>query len=342
MEFIVVTTNGETPTKRAYHSCSAIGNSLFIFGGIREDRTVLDDMYRYNVEENSWTHIEDRVPRSSSSNPDVSRSFPKGRLCRAPAVSHHTATVMNDRYIVVIGGWNGKKRTAEIFCFDTQNTIWRQIPERGEVPVGLSSHTACLMSSKDILIIGREGGVHTQRRFSGAFNLDIETGRYTEAPLHAASRSGHTANLIRVRTSKEYYLFVLGGRKSGGYELLGRWQHIERSTNRIPQSKIEKILANCTVCDEPDGRQHSQTLHIGERYLMVFGGEKWSGVRENVTNEAYILDCHKMAWYIIPVSDNIPRVVGHTMCGIGEKALVFGGSIHNKACDTLWQVNFVE
>jgi len=205
----------------------------------------------------------------------------------------------------------------------------------------LSSHTACLVSSKEILIIGREGGVHTQRRFSGAFNFNIETGRYTEAPFHTASRSGHTANLTRVRASKELYILVFGGRKSGGYELLSRWNHREVSTHAIPHSKIENLVLNCAVCDEPEGRQHSQCVEIGDRYLMYYGGEKWSGVRENVTNEAYVLDTLKMTWYLIPVNEHVPKLVGHTMCAPKDNILVFGGNVHNKPCDTMWQVNFL-
>lgn len=340
MDFSVVAANGQAPTKRAYHSCSVIENYLYIFGGIRDDKTVLNDIYRYDVEGKSWSRIEERPP--SSTGTEISRSFPRGRLCRAPSVSHHTATVIRERYIIIIGGWNGKKRTAEIFCFDTHETTWRRIPESGDVPVGLSSHSACLVSPKDILIIGREGGIRTQRRFSGAFSLDIETGRYTEAPFHAASRSGHTANLIHMRGSRECYLLVLGGRKSGGYELLGRWQRVETLTRCIQQSRIEKLLAKCKPCDEPDGRQHSQTLQIGERYLMVFGGEKWSGVRENVTNEAFILDCNKMKWHLVPMSDQVPKLVGHTMCCVTDRVLVFGGCYQNRTCDTLWQVNLLE
>lgn len=341
MDFSVVTGHGTTPSKRAYHSCSVVGNCLFVFGGIGDDKTVLNTMDRYDAESGSWSRVESVTASVSSTVPKVSRTFPKGTLCDAPSLSHHTATVIKNRYIVIIGGWNGKKRVAEVYCFDTSNTTWRHIPESGEVPVGLSSHTATLVSPKDILIVGREGGVRTQRRFAGAFNLDIETGRYTEAPFHTASRSGHTSNLMHIKSSKELYLFIFGGRKSGGYELLGRWTHKESDNTALTVSKVEKLLSHCSKCDEPEGRQHCRCVEIGLRYLMFYGGEKWSGVRENVTNEAYLLDTQTMTWYGVPVNDDIPKLVGHTVCVLNDKLMVFGGNFQNKPCNILFSVDFI-
>ena len=242
MEFSAISTQETSPSKRAFHSCSVLDGSLYIFGGITDNRTVLSDMYRYDVSSNSWSAMESRLPRSSQSRPLVSSVFPKGRLCTAPSVSHHAATVIRGRFILIIGGWNGRKRCADVFCFDIVEQFWRHIPESGDVPVGLSSHTATLVSSTDILIIGREGGVHTQRRFAGAFYLNFETGKYTEAPYHASSRSGHTSNLIPIRASKENHLFVFGGRKSGGYELIGSWNKIEQTESSFPKQRLAELI----------------------------------------------------------------------------------------------------
>lgn len=338
MEFSAILARGTPPSKRAFHTCSVLEGSLYIFGGITDDRTVLSDMYPYDVSSNSWSAIESRVPRSSQSRPVVSSVFPKGRLCTAPSVSHHTATVIRGRFILIIGGWNGRKRCADVLCFDTVEQFWRHIPESGDVPVGLSSHTATLVSSKDILIIGREGGVHTQRRFAGAFYLNFETGKYTEAPYHASSRSGHTSNLIPIRASKDNHLFVFGGRKSGGYELIGSWNKIEQPESLFPKHRLAELLKKSTTCEEPCGRQHAKAVELDSKHLFIFGGETWSGVRENVKNDAFILDSDRMTWYKLPVGGNAPKLVGHSMVGTRDKIFVFGGGVGNKYCDNLWEV----
>lgn len=338
MEFSAILARGTAPSKRAFHSCSTVGDTLYIFGGIAEDRTVLSDIYRYEISSNSWTQIETRVPSSSQNRPLVSSGFPKGRLCTAPSVSHHTATVLRGHFILIIGGWNGRKRCADVFCFDTVEQFWRHIPESGDVPVGLSSHTSTLVSPKDILIIGREGGVHTQRRFAGAFYFNFETGKYTEAPFHASSRSGHTGNLIPIRASKDNHLFVFGGRKSGGYELIGSWNKIDQTESCFPKQKITDLLGKSAVCDEPCGRQHAKAVELDRKHLLIFGGETWSGVRENVTNDAFILETDKMRWYKVLSCADVPKLVGHSIVGTCGKIFVFGGGLSNKYRDTLWEV----
>lgn len=338
MEFSAIEAPGTAPNKRAFHSCSIVGDALYIFGGITDDRRVLSDMYRYDISSNSWTQIVNRLPSSSQNRPSVSSGFPKGRLCIAPSLSHHTATVVRGHFIFVIGGWNGRKRCADLFCFDTVEEFWRHVPESGDVPVGLSSHTSTVISAKDILIIGREGGVHTQRRFGGAFYLNFETGKYTEAPFHTSSRSGHTANLIPIKTSKENHLFVFGGRKSGGYELIGSWVKVEPTESCFTHQKITSLLGKSTVCDEPSGRQHAKALELDRKHLLIFGGETWSGVRENVTNDAFILGTDKMRWYKVAFCGDVPKLVGHSMVGIGDKIFVFGGGVASKYRDTFWEV----
>ena len=337
MEFIPVHAAGPGPCKRSYHSCSLLGNYLYVYGGITEEKRVLNDLYRFDIASNTWTQIEEETSRSRGI-PVVSSVFPRGRLCAAPFVSHHTATVVRDRYILLVGGWNGRKRTADVYCFDSVDHSWRQIPVSGEVPVGLSSHTATVISPTDILIIGREGGVRTQGRFTGAFNLNFETGKYTEAGFHVASRSGHTANLIQIRGSKERHLFVFGGRKSGGYELVGRWTKVEPSSGGYSREKLDNLLSQCTVCEEPSGRQHCQVVDIGHGCLLCFGGETWSGVRNNVTNEGFLLDTRRMKWYRLPVTSSVPRLVGHAMCLVADRTFAFGGTSNNGLVDTLWEV----
>jgi len=51
---------------------------------------------------------------------------------------------------------------------------------RGRVqpPVGLSSHTATAINDNLICVLGREGGIKTQRRFGDLFLLHLQLGNY--------------------------------------------------------------------------------------------------------------------------------------------------------------------
>ena len=327
-----------TFVKRAYHSCSVIGNTIYVYGGLSEGKIVLNEMHVYDVSTNNWNLVE---PKRTGANTAIHRSavpFPAWRLCQAHSLSHHTANVITNRFILVVGGWNGHKRTADVYCFDTNESTWFCIPVSGDIPVGLSSHTSVVISSTETLIIGREGGVRTQRRFSGAFKLNFETGKYIEAPFHTSSRSGHTANFINVRGNKDTSLIILGGRKSGGYEIVGSVQTFNSQTGTFANENMVSLVRHCCVCEEPSGRQHLQAIELNSRYLLFYGGETWSGVRNNVTNEVFILGTYRMKWYQVPVDDQTPRLVGHSACIIGEKILVVGGMLENKPTDTLWEM----
>lgn len=84
-----------------------------------------------------------------------------------------------------------------------------------------------LVFFKDILIIGCEGGVYMQCCFFGVFYLNFEIGKYFEVLFYVSFRLGYIVNFIFIRISGENYLFVFGGCKSGGYELIGLWRKME-------------------------------------------------------------------------------------------------------------------
>jgi hypothetical protein len=83
---------------------------------------------------------------------------------------------------VLVGGWTGKKRSHTVHVFDTDVKKWLSVTEwaggKGRVapPVGLSSHTATPINDRLICVLGREGGVKTQRRFGDLFLLHLDLG----------------------------------------------------------------------------------------------------------------------------------------------------------------------
>ncbi|ESN99600.1 hypothetical protein HELRODRAFT_125934, partial [Helobdella robusta] len=88
----------------------------------------------------------------------------------SPALSYHASVVLQDRYLVLIGGWNGKSRTSDLNIYDGAQEKWLPCETHGfPIGSGLSSHTANLLSNGKILVVGREGFLKTQRRFASMF-----------------------------------------------------------------------------------------------------------------------------------------------------------------------------
>lgn len=52
--------------------------------------------------------------------------------------SHHAAVALNDRTLCIIGGWDGKKRTADVWLFDIIDCEWKlcKIDSHSSTPAG--------------------------------------------------------------------------------------------------------------------------------------------------------------------------------------------------------------
>lgn len=68
-----------------------------------------------------------------------------------PAVSHHTLTAAGTD-LWLIGGWDGRRRTARVMRFDTATERWSEPPVNGDAPCGLSSHSATLVGERTIVV----------------------------------------------------------------------------------------------------------------------------------------------------------------------------------------------
>jgi hypothetical protein len=177
--------------RAAFHAACSVGGSLFIHGGIdKSGSTVaLSKLFAYDTDSMSWTDLT---------------------TANSPALSHHVTVALHDRYILTIGGWDGRARISNVHVYDIQQAHWIDIDTCGfPAGAGLSSHTANLLSSGDIVVIGREGSLRTQRRTGSAFLLtgDIRKGfEYRSLPLGVSSRSGHSSTIV------DNCLYVIGGR----------------------------------------------------------------------------------------------------------------------------------
>jgi hypothetical protein len=94
----------------------------------------------------------------------------------------HFFRLNKEEILILVGGWNGKKRSNSVHAFDLKDEKWIGLKEwtggrhRVPPPVGLSSHTATAINDKLVCVLGREGGIKTQRRFGDLFLLNLDLG----------------------------------------------------------------------------------------------------------------------------------------------------------------------
>nr|CAH8866268.1 unnamed protein product [Trichobilharzia regenti] len=169
----------------------------------------------------------------------------------SPQLSQHTCLTFKDRYLIFIGGWNGRIRIPGVHTFDTLSNSW--LPPALNEPLltgfpqgaGLSAHSAQMIRSSvdknefSAIIIGREGSLRIQRKAGNIYLLygylldeDLPTKRmkyvYCEAnsSLTASSRSYHTSTAISPTT-----LVTIGGCKSNSIDVL-KWKKIEKGQKK--------------------------------------------------------------------------------------------------------------
>ena len=201
-------------------------DGILCHGGIKkpDSKNSLDSLSILN-----WTSLYNNV----SITPQVLQFGPDTGL------SHHAGCLIHGGDIfLLIGGWDGKRRTNKVYALDLVEKCWLPMKELLEksgtdTPSGLTSHTVTPVNDQLICVLGRQGGVRIQRRFGELFYLHIDvpngTYFYEHSTLQPASRSGHTTVLVKgIKKppgikSFSYGLFNFGGRDSGKVEMCGQF-----------------------------------------------------------------------------------------------------------------------
>jgi hypothetical protein len=115
-------------------------------------------------------------------NSDSGQSFSIPIICLFVINLNNIFRPNKEEILILVGGWNGKKRSNSVHAFDLKDKKWIGLKEwtggrqRVPPPVGLSSHTATAINDKLVCVLGREGGIKTQRRFGDLFLLNLDLG----------------------------------------------------------------------------------------------------------------------------------------------------------------------
>ena len=331
---VPVLCTGISPSPRSFHASVVIGDGLYIHGGIDKRNHVLSCLHRFDTKDKRWDLIA-TTPSLSEKKPGILACL---EPCDAPSLSHHCAVPFGNKFIIIIGGWNGKKRTSNVFVFDTDEHSWNKMNVYGDIPVGLSSHTALLVSDTQILVIGREGGIHTHRKSGDAFTLNPVTGEYKQAMYGVDSRSGHSSSIVRSPCGKGLRVFVYSGRKTGRqYSFVGFWKDKYGKGTKLSDGiagGLNDVISKCKTTDVPEGRQNSKAVCIDDQTVLIYGGQFWRA-RDFVTSEALVCNTMSMTWRKLPSS--LPKLIGFTMdIACDGICYVFGGSDGKTSSNNLW------
>ena len=288
----------------AYHIGCVIDRQLFVHGGIDKTNstTPLDGFYRLDTETRIWQQL---------------------RVADTPSLSHHACVVVEDRYMMLIGGWDGHVRTSNVCVYDTRDERWTFPKTSGfHTGAGLSSHSATLLSSRDILVIGREGSLRMQRRSGNAFLLrgSIQKGlfTYSEHLIQVSSRSGHSASIIGST------LFVIGGRADRLIEIHAGFKAAgTASSGNDFVSQLATLSKTFSPLKKPPGGRKHHVAVSGGGAVFIHGGDTFDGRHREPVGDMFLFVRHTGHWFKLCTS-SVGRA-GHMCCCQGGNILIHGG-----------------
>lgn len=251
------------------------------------------------------------------------------RVEGSPALSHHACIPLDNRFLLLIGGWNGKGRTSSVIAFDTEQNRWLYPKVTGfPEDAGLSSHTASLLSNGKILVLGREGTLRLQQKDHLSGNVYMLSGSlalgefsFTEFSHNTESRSGHTTSLIGSK------VYILGGRNDNFLEVHSGYESGPSSYNKSAIDMLVRVAKSLKPLPKlPPGRRHHVALE-GSNGVFIHGGEKFDGPPNRCpVSEMYVMtDSKRSGVNFYPLGTSRAGRAGHVICVAGERILLHGG-----------------
>uniref|UniRef100_A0A914UZX4 Uncharacterized protein n=1 Tax=Plectus sambesii TaxID=2011161 RepID=A0A914UZX4_9BILA len=316
--------------KAAHAAAVAANGRVYLHGGIhvKDSDNPSSALWRFDPNTDSWTLLNADGPR----------------------LSHHVAFVQDDRFLNFVGGWDGSARTSSVHTFDSKHETWLPMAPASGFPVGggLSSHSVTPMTGEGALVIGRLGGLRTQRRTSAVLSLTGDHRRGFRFKVHeipVASRSGHTAVAVNATRA-----LVIGGRSDPH-------NAISIEELKLPFGRFDTTL-NAHTCNllgtiknttELTGRQRI----AGRRYhvavadacgrVLMHGGEGYEHLLPNTAEMRADLAVWQASpkrdgggvWFDAPLRSTTvsspsllarsPKLSAHCGLAAGGGVLLFGG-----------------
>ncbi|CAA7043224.1 unnamed protein product [Microthlaspi erraticum] len=182
--------NGVPPRPRDSHSCTTVGDNLFVFGGT-DGSNHLKDLHILDTSSHTWIC------------PDVRGEGPEAREA-------HSATLV-DKCLFIFGGC-GKSSGSDdevfyndLYILNTETLVWKRAVTTGNPPSARDSHTCSVWKNKMIVVGGEDLNDYY---LSDVHILDTETFVWKELKTSGqvlTPRAGH------VTIAFERNLFVFGG-----------------------------------------------------------------------------------------------------------------------------------
>jgi hypothetical protein len=295
------------------HTCSVIDRKLYIFGG-RGTTAPIGPIEGYIVDTTTWEAHEIKT-----SEDDV---VPRHRW-------GHSATVVDNRYIFVFGGFTSEYNLGDSWIFDTQTKKWTPVMSPN-APKYRAYHSCVAVGHKLILFGGSAcvGGPYQYYNDTYVFDWDTREWQLLKQDNYRKplARNQHTCGLWGK------YMIIFGGYNGSSifsdvYALdvtTYEWKAIKTHGN-IPAELLDSLRPeNFRVFPaRRDG------VIFGSKFF-IFGHFRRSLLKDPI--DIHCLDLRDLKWYKITQTEckyppfSVFNRASHTCCLVDDSAIIFGGA----------------
>ncbi|XP_010477041.1 PREDICTED: kelch domain-containing protein 3-like [Camelina sativa] len=180
--------NGTPPSPRDSHSCTTVGDNLFVFGGTDGSKP-LNDLHILDTSSHTW-----RCPSVRGEGPEAREG--------------HSATLVGKR-LFVFGGCgksshiNDEVYYNDLYILNTETFVWKRAVTMGNPPSARDSHSCSSWKNKIVVIGGEDGHDYY---LSDVHILDTDTLIWKELNTSGqllTPRAGH----VSVSLGRNFFVF---------------------------------------------------------------------------------------------------------------------------------------
>lgn len=255
-----VTPQGEAPSPRAAHAAAAVGNMVVVQGGIGPAGLATDDLHVLDFTEPDrpkWHRVV------------VQGAGPSARYA-------HTLSLVANRFLVAMGGNDGKATLGDSWALDTSEKPyqWRKITDAGDMPAPRMYATAAARSDGLLLLCGGRdaNGTPLADAFGFARHRDGRWEWHTAPGSVPAGRYQHSAVFVGAR------LHISGGAVGGG-------RMVDESNSTVVLDTSAGVWCTpgeSTTTGEDYTRRCRHAVAAVGPFVFIFGGLKGSQLLDDL------------------------------------------------------------
>ncbi|KAH7533508.1 hypothetical protein FEM48_Zijuj04G0138400 [Ziziphus jujuba var. spinosa] len=179
----VADATGDIPPPRVGVTISAIGSTIYVFGGRDSDHKELNELYSFDTSTNKWTLL---------SSGDIG----------PPHRSYHSTTA-DDRHVYIFGGCGVAGRLNDLWAYDVVDQKWNKYPTAGDKCKGRGGPGLVVAQEKIWVVYGFTGVEADDVHY-----FDPAQNEWTQVETHGEKP---TARSVFSTVVIGKYIFVCGG-----------------------------------------------------------------------------------------------------------------------------------